>query len=368
LNKNNEKNIMKLIAFYLPQFHEIEENNLFWGKGFTEWDNVRSVKSIYPDHKQPRFPLNDLGYYDLNDNSVRHKQSELAKSYGIDGWCYYYYRFNGKKVLEMPLNKHCDDKGLNMPFCVCWANENWTRTWEGYSDDVLIEQKHSFEDDLDFIKDISTMFSDERYIKIDNKPIILIYRTELWSDIKKTVSIWREYVYNHYGLEIYLIRCNGFDRETNPLDIGFDASYQFPPFGFKKESFFDGEKFEYKDWLNFIIEKKDFKLFRGVLTSFDNTPRLQDRNKNKNDINWKPKQTIGFSCLPKYYGSWLSLAMLYTEKYFKKSEQLVFINAWNEWGEGAILEPCNIWGYDYLKSTLYARNILNEKIKKKRIK
>ena len=341
---------MRLIAFYLPQFYENEINNKNWGKGFTEWTNVKQSIPLYHGHHQPRLPT-ELGYYDLNNDEVRHQQAKLAKEYGIDAWCYYYYRFNGQRVLEMPFNRHIQDKSLDMPFLICWANENWTRAWDGLDKEILLKQEHSIEDDLNFIKDISQTLMDPRYVKIDNKPVILIYRTELWEDISKTAQIWRDYMLKYFNTELYLIRCNGFDNKTNPIDINFDASYQFPPSGAEAQYFnaqeFNGNFGDYARCKHMSSQEYNFKVFRGIMTGFDNSPRR------KNNVG------IFLNNSPVLYGEWLKEAIEYTIKNFKKQEQLIFINAWNEWGEGAILEPCNQWGRQYLEATLEARRILN---------
>lgn len=344
---------MKLIAFYLPQFHEIPENNAFWGEGFTEWVSVKKAEPLFQGHHQPRLPT-ELGFYDLNDDSVRHRQAQLAQQYGIDVWCYYYYRFNGKRVLEMPLNRHFEDKSLKMPFLICWANENWTRTWYGLSKDILIKQEHNFEDDLNFIKEVAPMLVDPRYIKVDNKPVILIYRPSLWKNIKETVTIWRKYMKENHNLDIYLVQSLAFEESvspTNPKNIGFDASYQFPPFGttstyFKESNLKHGSIGNYTSCKNIASEKLPFKIFRGVMVGFDNTPRRQNIN-----FGLYLKNT------PDEYQLWLEAAINYTKKNFQKEEQMIFINAWNEWGEGAILEPCDKWGRKFLEATLKARKV-----------
>jgi len=344
---------MRLIAFYLPQYHEIPENNTFWGKGFTEWTNVRNAKPLFKIHSQPRFPT-ELGFYDLNNDSVRYKQASLARQYGIDAWCYYYYRFNGKRLLEMPLNRHFQDKNLNMPYVICWANENWTRTWDGFSQDILIKQNHNFEDDLNFIKDVAPMLIDDRYIKIKNKPVLLIYRPELWNNIKKTVNIWRDYMKQNFNLEIFLIRAHAFDqitRPTNPEDINFDGSYQFPPFGAPAKHYNnknnDNHKYGsislYRLCSEMASQDLGFKLFRGVMTGYDNSPRRKGNNFG-----------IFLQSTPDEYEKWLKKAIEYTKENFKEEDQLIFINAWNEWGECAVLEPCNQWGRGFLEATLRA--------------
>jgi lipopolysaccharide biosynthesis protein len=356
--------IVRLITFYLPQFYENEINNKNWGKGFTEWTNVKRSIPLYYGHHQPRLPT-ELGYYNLENDEIRHQQAKLAKEYGVDAWCYYYYRFNGQRVLETPLNRHIQDKRLDMPFLICWANESWTRTWDAQDKNILIKQQHNFEDDLNFIKDISQMLMDTRYVKINNKPVILIYRTELWNNIEKTVKIWRNYMLKNFNTEIYLIRCNSFDQNTNPTHINFDASYQFPPFGLSLKHYSlpraeNGKISFYNDWPRVVLDDPQFKLFRGVLTSFDNTPRTLKQNKDLVNMT-RPALNPGifYGSSPFFYQKWLESAMKYTLIKFKKEEQLIFINAWNEWGEGAVLEPCNQWGKQYLVSTLKARHNLN---------
>jgi lipopolysaccharide biosynthesis protein len=339
---------MKLIAFYLPQFYENEINNKNWGKGFTEWDNVKKAETYFENHYQVGFPT-ELGYYNLENNEVRHQQAKLAQTYGIDAWCYYYYRFNGKRALDIPLARHFEDKTLNMPFLICWANENWTRAWDGRDKEVLIKQEHNFEDDFNFIKDIAPMLMDDRYTKINNKPVILIYGTNLWQNMKTTTEIWRNFMKNKFNKEIYLIKCHSWNRIEDPRDLGFDAAYQFPPhlmnlyIPHNMTNNPQCNVTNYMQWTNFVKTQVDFKLFRGVMTGFDNTPR---------------KKSNGFVFLgasPKSYGEWLDQAIDYTKKNFEKEEQLIFINAWNEWGEGAILEPSSYWGNSYLEATLKSK-------------
>jgi lipopolysaccharide biosynthesis protein len=343
---------MKLIAFYLPQFHEIPENNAFWGKGFTEWNHIqKNIDPLFIHHHRVGLPT-ELGFYNLENNEVRHAQAKLAQTYGIDAWCYYYYRFNGKRVLEKPLNKHFEDKSLSMPFLICWANENWTRAWDGSEKEVLIEQTHNTEDDLNFIEEMSPMLLDERYFKVNNKPVILIYRTDMWKNIKSTTEVWRDFMRKKFNKEIYLIKCHTWKSNQNPYELGFDAAYQFPPH-LMELYFISKEKYtiaNYLQWVNFVKISPDFKLFRGVMTGFDNTPR---------------KKENGFVFLgssPTSYGEWLKEAINYTKKYFQKEEQMIFINAWNEWGEGAVLEPSSYWGRSYLDATLKCKQNIEQKL------
>ena len=182
----------KLIAFYLTQFHPIPENDEWWGKGFTEWTNVTKAQPLYDGHYQPHLPT-DFGFYDLRVRETRHEQIKLAKQFGIDGFCYHYYWFSGKRLLEQPLNDMLADPKSDMPFCICWANENWTRRWDAAEHQILIAQNYTDEDDLNFIKDLIPLITDARYIKIDGAPFIIVYRPQQLPNSNKTLDVWREY-------------------------------------------------------------------------------------------------------------------------------------------------------------------------------
>lgn len=336
---------MKTIAFYLPQFHPIPENDRWWGKGFTEWTNVAKAKPLFEGHFQPRLP-SDLGYYDLRLDEVQKQQITMAKAYGIHGFCYHYYWFEGKKLLDLPLERHLKDKTLDFPFCLCYANENWTRRWDGDEHEILIQQKHGPENDRNFIKEIIPVMKDERYIRINGKPILLVYRTKLFPNPMETVMIWREEA-QKAGLELYLCKCETFHDVENPAKIGFDASVEFPPHNLripcnnKPEGY---HIYEYLDAVNYMLHRPwpDFKLFKTAMLAWDNTARKLHNALVYNNFKIE------------YYQSWLASICKNTIERYPEEERLVFINAWNEWAEGTYLEPDRMHGHAYLAATKQA--------------
>ena len=220
---------MRPIAIHLPQFHPFPENDEWWGKGFTEWTNVTNAKPLFPGHYQPHLPA-DLGFYDLRLEESRIAQAELAKEYGIYGFCYYHYWFNGKRLMNRPLDEILKSKKPDFPFMLCWANENWTRRWDGKEEEILIHQNYSEEDDLAHIRFLcETFFSDHRYIKIEGKPFISIYKPYLLPDLKKTLESWRREAMKagFPGLVIAFMNQTGNFIDTT--DAGFDYAIDFQP-------------------------------------------------------------------------------------------------------------------------------------------
>ncbi|GIK26591.1 MAG: hypothetical protein BroJett006_28370 [Betaproteobacteria bacterium] len=341
---------VRAIAFYLPQFHPIPENDQWWGGGFTEWTNVRPAQPQFEGHYQPHVPDEFLGYYDLRDKAVMHKQIDLAKQYGIEGFCFYLYWFSGKRLLERPLDNYLDDPSLDLPFCVCWANENWSRRWDGLDHDLLMVQHYSEQDDLAFIGHIAKYLRDPRYIRIDGKPLLLIYRPNLFPDMRATVKRWREWCRANDIGEIYLAYPQSFEC-VDPAAYDFDAAIEFPPnnsnppniSGRVKRNI---ENFQGKvyDWRVFIersehYQDPGYKLFRGACPSWDNTARK------------KSKGGIFHHNCPKLFTQWLINAFTDTLKRIDNpDERIVFINAWNEWAEGAHLEPDQRYGYAWLQA------------------
>lgn len=355
---------VKPIAFYLPQFHPIPENDQWWGKNFTEWTNVTRAKPQFENHYQPHLPL-DLGFYDLRIPEVMQQQIEMAKSFGIAGFCFYYYWFNGKRLLEKPLDmflQHCE---WNFDFCICWANENWTRRWDGQEKDILIAQNHSPEDDIAFIEDIVKYINDPRYIKVEGKPLVIIYQPQLFPDMKSTATRWREHLKEHYGCELYLTMVQTFGK-FDPNEFGFDAAIEFPPHNVTPDLITDietnvefiGTLHDAKSLVNLSknkLQQVDYELFRGVMLNWDNTPRKGR------------KSNIFVNNDPRTYKQWIEEAIEDTIIHkTDSSKRLIFLNAWNEWAEGTHLEPDQHFGYAYLNATcraLESSSEVNNKLK-----
>ena len=329
INYSNFETDIKTIALYLPQFHSTKENDEWWGIGFTEWHNVRKAKPLYNKHHQPRIPgdnIQYLGYYDLTDLEVIKKQVELAKSHGIYGFGIYYYWFSGKRLLEKPLDLLLINKEINFKFLLIWANEDWTRRWNGYEGNILIKQEYKESDPYNFIKDIKKYIIDERYIKINNKSIIGIYEPIKIPNLSHTISIWREESKNIGIGGLYIIACLNiycFDEMKN-IKL-FDAVYEFSPrdslqLVTKDKSYFLYSSLLYKN-IDFISANDDFPLYRGSMAEFDNSPR-----KKKESSIFKYYSPEQFYMINKKIIKW-------TRNKYDKNNRFIFINAWNEWGK-----------------------------------
>ncbi|MCR0970402.1 glycoside hydrolase family 99-like domain-containing protein, partial [Acidithiobacillus ferrooxidans] len=367
LYKKYEKKTMtnfdvKAIAFYLPQFHPVPENDLHWEKGFTEWTNVTKATQNFLGHYQPQLPI-DLGFYDLRivENILR--QAELARNYGIYGFCFHHYWFDGKPIMRTPIDLLLEHKEIKINFCINWANENWTKKWDGRDNEIILKQNHSYEDDILFISDSAKYFSDDRYIKIDGKPLLIIYRPSLFPNIKKTADLWRDWCKKNGFPDLYLCLTDSFE-DIDPKAINFDASIEFVPNTLPLNSIehrlnivnpeFNGGIVSYDDAVD-AIEKRichEYKKFRGIIPAWDNTPRRQNSS------------YIVHESTPEKYKHWLKIIAEDTLNTFKESERFIFINAWNEWAEGAHLEPDRKFGYSYLDATHEILSLIsNDKIK-----
>ena len=333
--------MLRFIAFYLPQYHPIPENDQWWGQGFTEWTNVVKGKPLFEGHYQPHLPA-DLGYYDLRVPSVRERQAELAREYGIHGFCYYHYWFNGKRLLERPLNEVLQLGKPDFPFCVCWANEPWTRNWDGKHTEILMPQEHTKDTDERFIFDLLPVLRDERYIRINGRPLLLIYRTELLPDMGRTALVWRE-IASKNGIDLYLCRVESFAREDLG-SINFDAACEFPPNisgilpGGAEPS--ETKLYDYRELMDRMLRRPVAMntRFHGVTPGWDNTARMGKR------------ASVFLNSSPELFGQWLTEVAQRTAAKFQGDEQIVFINAWNEWAEGCHLEPDRRYGYAYLEA------------------
>ncbi|HEX2853337.1 MAG TPA: glycoside hydrolase family 99-like domain-containing protein [Opitutaceae bacterium] len=356
----------KALAFYLPQFHPIPENDRWWGKGFTEWRNVAKARPRFPGHYQPHIPA-DLGFYDLRMPEIQAEQAALARQYGIHGFCYYHYWFTGKRLLERPVDQLLRLGQPDFPFCLCWANENWSRTWDGHDKLLLAEQKYSAEDDEAHIRSLIPVFKDPRYIRVKDRPLFLVYRTSHLPDPAATFARWRKIV-TAAGLPgLYLANVECFGSEHGLASrYELDAAVEFAPdwhtlppavpllghspvqrvlrkLG-KSDPARDNQLvFEYPELVKNMLSKPtpSYVRFPCVTPSWDNSARK------------KAGARIFRGSTPELYESWLNRALARFQPP-TPGEDFVFINAWNEWAEGNHLEPCLQWGHGYLEATARA--------------
>lgn len=352
-------NEVKIIPFYFPQFHPYKENEFWWGKGFTEWTNVTKTLPNFEGHIQPRLP-SDLGFCDIRLTEVMEHQKQLAEHYGVSGFCFYYYWFAGKRIMELPIDKILKENKPDFPFCICWANENFTRRWDGGNNEIMLGQDHSDQDDEAVIKDILRYAVHKNYIRINNKPIILLYRFSLFPDIKRTTKTWRK-IAREVGVgEVMLGFVESFQHAylmEDPVEYGFDFSVQFPPHqnsaiipvpGKLYNEEFEGTVHDYREIvLNYTSKKvPGFRRFPGTMPGWDNTPRQ------------KNKPNIFMQSNPGSFQAWLEYNITTTCEQNAPGERFVFINAWNEWAEGAFLEPSREDGHGYLEAIRNAKHTI----------
>jgi hypothetical protein len=343
---------VKAIAFYLPQFHPIPENDLWWGKGFTEWTNVTRARPAFPGHHQPRLPA-DLGFYDLRLPEVRAEQAALARRYGIHGFCYYYYWFNGRRLLERPLTEVLRSGEPDLPFCICWANENWTRRWDGAEHEILVGQEHSPDSDRRFIQDVLPFLRDRRYIRVGGAPLLLVYRAPILPDPVGTTSLWRDAARRAGVGELHLAAVQSFGL-GDPRPLGFDSGVEFPPHVELPAPYadrvrgldprFTGFVYDYREVRRLALSRRraDYPQFRAAMASWDNSPRRGLR------------AHIFHEADPREYERWLGALVEEARATRAPEERIVFINAWNEWAEGTHLEPDQRYGHAYLEATARA--------------
>ena len=345
---------VRLIAMHLPQFHRIPENDAWWGEGFTEWTNVRRGRSMYAGHEQPHVPHPDIGYYDLADPAALERQAAMAAAHGIHGFCFYYYWFGGRRLLEKPLEEMLRSGRPSFPFCICWANENWTRTWDGHDTEILMAQSHEPSADRDFIRDVIPLLRDPRYIRVAGRPLLAVYRPESLAEPRRAAATWREECRRAGIGEIHLVAVRSFSKD-DPARFGFDAAIQFPPLQIPARNLagdaevaavpdFSGSIHDYAEAAGFSLAETapGYRMYRGLMPAWDNTARRMER------------ATSWTGSSPARYGAWLRATIDRTISEQPPEHRLVFVNAWNEWAEGAHLEPDTRHGYAFLDETAAA--------------
>jgi lipopolysaccharide biosynthesis protein len=352
---------VRYIAYYLPQFHEIPENDEWWGPGFTEWTNVTKTLPRYVGHYQPRLP-GDFGFYDLSITDHIRRQVTLAKRGGIYGFCIHNYWFSGRRLLEGPLRTILDNKDIDIPFCVNWANESWSRRWDGSEQSILVGQNYAPGEDVHYAEYVLEFVEDARYIKINGRPLLMLYRPDHLPDARATVERWRKLFLKRGFPNPYIImpQSRGFD---DPRAFAMDAAAGFPPHKVAWENVrdirhrvklldpaFSGRVVSYDEVMERALANKPhgFRLFPGVCPHWDNEARHPGSGFNL------------AGSTPHRYARWLRGASEFASKAPTADERVVFINAWNEWAEGAYLEPDRHYGCAYLVQTRHVLDSLGD--------
>lgn len=352
LPKKHRSLLPMVIAYYLPQFHQIAENDDNWGTGFTDWRQLSRALPRFPGHYQPRIPR-DLGFYTLGGDDVLKRQATMALDAGVSAFCYYYYWFNGTRVLERPLEAHLKSN-VEMPFLLMWANENWTRTWDGFEDNVLLRQDYHIHEEDALLADFARHFNDPRYLRLNDRPLFIIYNPSSIPNAKVTIKRWRQKLLENFGQKPLLFMAQAFGLE-NPKPYGLDGAIEFPPHKLAAShpgramldaysSDFSGRVVDYGDIVASSLQEADapFPLVKTAVPSWDNDARRPNRSLILEGIS------------PARYEAWLSLLI---ERAIAKpvyGRPVVAINAWNEWAEGAYLEPDVHYGAAYLNATARA--------------
>lgn len=338
------------IPFYLPQFHPSEHNNLWWGRGFTEWHNVAGAIPCYEGHYQPMIPT-ELGFYDLRLDEVRQAQASLAREHGIAAFMYYYYWFSGERLLHVPIERLHANPGIDQPFCLMWANENWTRRWDGRNTDILISQDYDKVPAEDFIDDIMEFLLDPRYLRVEGKAVIAVYRPGQMSNFAEVAETWRQRARAAGAGELLLLSvavAQDFDAIDEEAKRSIDGSLEFPPHGLPwkggpamhvgLDKRWRGNFMSYPAIAQASIDRAltiEDTVYPGVMVNFDNTARRQ----------WRPDVWYGSN--PYTFHRWLA-AQARTLMSRDREHRLLFINAWNEWAESAVLEPTTRFGRTFL--------------------
>jgi glycosyltransferase involved in cell wall biosynthesis len=344
----------KLLAYYLPQFHAFPENDAWWGNGFTEWTNIARGLPRFKGHYQPRVPR-DLGFYSLGDGEAMRRQVEMAKAGGIFGFIFYYYWFNGKRLLDRPIEHFLSDASIAMPFCLMWANENWTRRWDGADQEVLISQDYRPEDEAELVAGFARHFADARYIRIQGRPLLMIYRPGLIPEAAATLARVRALFKDKFNENPLLVMGQTF-KATDPVAFGMDGAIEFPPHKLTQDMQdinrslqyldieFEGKAYRYDDVVRVSLEEPEptYPLIKTAVPSWDNDARRQGHG------------IVLTDSTPPKYQAWLSelIDRAVQQPFF--GEPMVCINAWNEWCEAAYLEPDLYYGSAYLNATARA--------------
>jgi hypothetical protein len=344
-----------LLAFYLPQFYPIPENDQCWGRGFVEWRQLPRGIPRFPGHYQPRIPR-DLGFYNLTNESVLSAQIQLAKSAGIGGFAFYYYRFGHRRLLDAPLELLLRSD-LDMPFALIWANEPWTEKWIGSPDKVRLEAKYEEEYDDSLLEDLMRHFSDPRYIKVDGRPLFVIYNPKGIPFARAHIERWRRKLAERLGVAPLIFMAQTFG-EQDPRVYGLDGALEFPPHKLmdqlcdnalvKIDAYSDrfaGTVIAYDEFVRVSLQEKEaeFPLIKTAVPSWDNEPRAPNG------------AVLTLEALsPKKYQTWLKELISRAIDHPIGGTPIVAINAWNEWAEGAYLEPDVYYGASYLNATARA--------------
>jgi glycosyltransferase involved in cell wall biosynthesis len=344
----------KLLAYHLPQFHAFSENDAWWGQGFTEWTNIARGVPRFKGHYQPRVPR-DLGFYNLDSDASLRKQVELAQAGGVYGFVFYYYWFNGRRLMEKPVERFLEDRSIDMPFALMWANENWTRRWDGSEDEVLISQDYRQEDDEILAASFAAHFRDPRYIRCQGRPLLMLYRPGIIPDLAQKITRWRAIFRTEHGEDPIMVTAQAFNV-VDPRDIGLDGAIEFPPHkltsalppanvGFEYlDPDFKGKIYHYDDVVKVSLDERPppFPLIKTAVPSWDNDARRQGNG------------IVVTGSTPHKYEAWLTRLGDQAEAHPFFGERLVCVNAWNEWCEGAYLEPDLHFGAAYLNATARA--------------
>ncbi|MGL5843874.1 MAG: glycosyltransferase WbsX family protein [Aeromonas hydrophila] len=370
----------KVFCFYFPQFYPTPENDFHWGKGFTDWDNVKKSVKLFDNHRQPRVPLNAT-YYVQSEPAVICEQAALAKKYGVDGFSFYHYWFDGKLTLEKPLENFLKNKDIDLEFCLTWANESWSKRWVGEDDVCIFKQTHA--NDITLWKlhfdYLYQAWSDPRHLKLDGKPVFVVYNPHLITCAQEMFSFWNQELEAKMGVGLHIVSVMvspfsiGSSTDIYSSEVNFEPRYSYNSDSFKKKSFFASKIFQPLRYLPESILNKITKLryklssyevvdyqavwdvlvnkceqraltnpngfnFYGCFVDWDNTPRYKNKSKVYHGAN------------PDVFAEKFKLLLDKTSCLGSgQDKRLFFINAWNEWSEGTYLEPDSVYGYQYLE-------------------